>query len=162
MRHFLHSIILCLLCLFHVNETRAWILGQDGIKQHPRLLPLYGSSRLTSLPSRAEGPHLLSITPVAKESRAKTKSVDDSRWDVTFDRLVRYSEKHNDTRLQNTFNDGGSPHLGSWVQYQRRKIRNGSIKRVRFDRLKSLGFEWEKEKTQQNHDSWNTTFERLV
>jgi hypothetical protein len=90
------------------------------------------------------------------------------RWKNVFERLMVYKDQHGDCTVPMRYNDGGSPHLGSWVYFQRQSYKSGVLSQDRIDRLEQLGlvlkFEGGKKSNKQirNDGRWKNVFERLV
>ena len=69
----------------------------------------------------------------------------EAQWDEMFARLVRYKEGNDDCNVPKGWSE--DPSLGSWVNNQRQKYRNGKLSEERIRRLESIGFEWSLKKT---------------
>lgn len=71
-----------------------------------------------------------------------------SKWEIMFDRLVKYKEVNGDCLVRNRYNEDAK--LGSWVSTQRRqykavgtgKMNATTLPQHRIDRLESIGFVW--------------------
>ena len=64
-------------------------------------------------------------------------------WDLNFHRLLQYKKKYGHACV--CIHSCDIPGLGSWVSWIRRNIHNLSKERIK--QLKSVGFEWETEKS---------------
>ena len=95
---------------------------------------------------------------------------DDSQWNSAFQRLIKYKEKFGDANVPNHFNDGQIPHLGIWVNVQRREHRiylktNSfypcSLSPERIDKLNSVSFLWGDIQKLQYDQGWMYNFNKL-
>jgi hypothetical protein len=82
------------------------------------------------------------------------------KWCSTFDRLKAYREEYGKCNVPKTYNDGGSPHLGMWVNSQRVSYHKGSLSPDRIDQLESIGFMWKV--PLKDDDKWERVFQRLL
>ncbi|CAB9508185.1 helicase [Seminavis robusta] len=62
-------------------------------------------------------------------------------WNIKFQELVDFKEKHGHSRLPQSY-----PELGKWVSEQRDIFYQGRLCDERFERLKELGFTWDASK----------------
>lgn len=63
-------------------------------------------------------------------------------WEQKFQELKEYKDKFGNLRV--TRNTKGYIELGNWVAEQRRKMKNGKTTEEQFNKLNSLGFEWDR------------------
>ena len=78
------------------------------------------------------------------------------RWNSMFTALVEYKRTYGDCNVPKTWRD--NPQLAIWVTNQREKFEEQTIKPDFRQRLESVGFEWQPEKT----DPWEEMFAALV
>jgi hypothetical protein len=83
-----------------------------------------------------------------------------STWCSTFERLKAYREEYGKCNVPKTYNDGGSPHLGMWVNGQRVVYRKGLLSPDRIDQLESIGFMWKL--PLKDDEKWERVFQRLL
>jgi predicted metal-dependent RNase len=85
----------------------------------------------------------------------------DIKWNDMFNRLVQYKAEHGNCLVPQNYQADGR--LGRWVHYQRvefwmlKQRGSGKITQSRVDKLDSIGFEWDPQKSK-----WNSMFFRLV
>ncbi|OEU06263.1 hypothetical protein FRACYDRAFT_201645 [Fragilariopsis cylindrus CCMP1102] len=90
-----------------------------------------------------------------KRRRIDNKSLHDTNWEKTFQRLVAYKEIHNHTMVPSHYDE--DPPLGLWVSRQRYQYRNDELPSNRLDLLNSIDFAWNLyDKT------WRRMFKKLV
>mmetsp|Transcript_16334 Transcript_16334/g.22655 ORF Transcript_16334/g.22655 Transcript_16334/m.22655 type:complete len:234 (-) Transcript_16334:325-1026(-) len=63
------------------------------------------------------------------------------RWLNHYEKLKEFKRLHGHTNVTRFMK--GHEKLGSWMAYQRRKLRKGKLTRHQFDMLNSLGVEWD-------------------
>ncbi|KAG7358180.1 helicase domain protein [Nitzschia inconspicua] len=104
------------------------------------------------------------------------ESKHEKTWESTYQRLVKFRNKHGHTMVPQSFNDGDNqPHLGTWVgkQRYRYKSQNTSYSKKRAEKLNSIGFVWtldaeyrsqvSAEQRRLVHEkAWDRMYERLV
>jgi hypothetical protein len=85
----------------------------------------------------------------------------DIKWNEMFNRLDEYKAEHGNCLVPQNYKTDGR--LGRWVHYQRvefwmlKQKKSGKITQSRIDKLDSIGFEWDPQKSK-----WNRMFRRLV
>jgi hypothetical protein len=93
-------------------------------------------------------------------------SSSNSKWEIMFDRLEAFNEKHGHCLVPNRYT--GDPALGSWVSTQRRQYKilsSGSSESTpmtpdRAHRLEAIGFAWATRDPR--HVPWESRFNQLV
>ena len=78
-----------------------------------------------------------------------------SRWEEMFGRLATYKREHGDCNVPPAYN--ADPQLGVWVGTQRQRRKRDVLDESRWQRLGSLGFDWDPFAAQ-----WEEMFERLI
>ena len=89
-----------------------------------------------------------------------------SKWEDSFQRLLKYREEHGDTLVPNRY--PADPHLGSWVSTQRRQYKMMTAKGggttpmtpSRARRLEEIGFQWSTKDPR--HVTWEKRYEQLA
>eukprot|EP00985_Skeletonema_marinoi_P021764 scaffold13537_cov142-Skeletonema_marinoi.AAC.2 len=76
-------------------------------------------------------------------------------WNEMFQQIVEYKDKHGDTLVPAKYPD--NPQLGTWVNQQRRNIKNNKLTTERIDKLNEIGFVWDP-----FEDSWNEMLQQLI
>jgi Helicase associated domain len=82
---------------------------------------------------------------------------------------MEYWKVHGHANVPHNYNDDQTPHLGRWVQHQRRSHKNylrtkgkaGAITRERMQKLDNIGFQWEFGRRPQHDMAWMTMFHQL-
>eukprot|EP00536_Pseudo-nitzschia_multiseries_P017552 jgi/Psemu1/328579/estExt_fgenesh1_pg.C_16240001 len=82
------------------------------------------------------------------------KRVHDEKWEVMYQRLVDYKNKHNTTCVPKKYK--ADRKLAPWVAHQRQCCQ----KQDRVDRLNSIGFEWNPKEVYD--EKWEIMYQRLV
>jgi hypothetical protein len=82
-----------------------------------------------------------------------------TKWNEAFERLVHYKEEFGHTNVPPSYNNGGTPHLGRWVGYQRYSYRKKTLNMEKIQKLESLGLSWTGVIF---HDRWQSCFARLL
>ncbi|KAL7536840.1 LOW QUALITY PROTEIN: hypothetical protein ACHAXR_007432 [Thalassiosira sp. AJA248-18] len=81
-----------------------------------------------------------------------------TNWDKRFEELVEYKEKHGNLNIPNGYEP--NPTLVSWSKRQRKYQREGAMKSEKYERLKTLGFDFGGPK--QEKKPWETHYQALV
>ncbi|CAB9526237.1 helicase [Seminavis robusta] len=76
-------------------------------------------------------------------------------WDTQYDALVKYKERHGDTRVPR--DNPENKELGFWVGKQRQKKKNDVLRPDRKERLDGIGFVWDSRK-----HTWGDQYDALV
>jgi len=76
-------------------------------------------------------------------------------WDEMFQNLIAYKNQYNTVNVPRKYNQDRQ--LGTWVSSQRTAYKNGKLSEERTERLNSIGFDWEPDKSE-----WMETYKRLV
>jgi hypothetical protein len=97
----------------------------------------------------------------------KTVNKKGANWNQTFERLVAYKNEYGNCNVPQSYNDGGSPHLGRWVSQERQNYKKGHLSQDRIDQLESIGFVWRLEgedlsQLLRDDKTWESAFQRLV
>jgi hypothetical protein len=90
-----------------------------------------------------------------KRRRIDNKSLHDTNWEKTFQRLVAYKATHKNTMVPQEYKEDSK--LGRWVKTQRQLFENNKLLEERLDKLDSINFVWKVDDTK-----WQKTFQRLV
>eukprot|EP00536_Pseudo-nitzschia_multiseries_P018078 jgi/Psemu1/293328/fgenesh1_pg.2133_\ len=119
-----------------------------GYKADPKLgLWVYTQRSRCKLKERVDQLNKIGFVWDGKEERRR-------RWEVMYQRLVAYKNKHGTTMVPYGYK--ADPKLGNWVQTQRDEC----TLKERVDRLNKIGFDWNfKEESSKN---WEIMFWRLV
>jgi hypothetical protein len=94
---------------------------------------------------------------------------DEETWLRALERFKAYQECYGRRNVPRNFTDGEEPHLGAWVETQRKEFQqkqrsNGTatiLTQEREDLLTSAGFIWELRRQPRYDSEWMTQFERL-
>jgi len=79
-----------------------------------------------------------SDSALSSKSRSTPRSKAVERWDKLFGLLVEYHDREGNTRVPYLHAERGEK-LGTWLHYQRTRIRNGSLPPDRLELLQKLG-----------------------
>ena len=96
-----------------------------------------------------------------KKNGIPQMSKHDLKWNEMFNRLIQYKAQHHNCLVPQNYE--ADSRLGRWVHYQRvefwlyQQQGSGKITQARIDKLESLGFEWDPQRSQ-----WNSMFRRLI
>ena len=69
----------------------------------------------------------------------------ESAWEKMFGMLIDYKKRFGNCNVPQGWSE--DPKLGRWVSTQRKLYKNGKLSPERIQRLKSVGFEWTRQKT---------------
>ncbi|CAB9511620.1 helicase [Seminavis robusta] len=81
--------------------------------------------------------------------------VQENFWDAQYDAIVEYKEAHGDTIVPTDYPENRK--LGSWVDTQRQKQKNGVLRPDRKERLDGIGFVWDA-----LEHTWEAQYDALV
>ena len=64
------------------------------------------------------------------------------RWKSAYQRLAKYREEFGNINVRKSYNDGKRPHLGKWLQTQRREYRKGRLAQAKINKLEDQIHFW--------------------
>ena len=93
----------------------------------------------------------------------------DTQWQLKFEFLREYQQKHGHCRVPNDFVSESGFALGQWVEYNKKRYhalkagKKGGLAQDRIDAMNAIGFEWGggKETKEATEAKWNSMFELL-
>jgi superfamily II DNA or RNA helicase len=99
------------------------------------------------------------LTPIQIEELNKLNflwNVPEERWEEGFSKLLAFRKREGHVLVTIGHEEDGFQ-LANWVFNQRSIFRNGKMPADRVNRLKEIGFVWDK-----NDDAWNTGYQNLL
>ena len=84
----------------------------------------------------------------------------ETHWEAMRQELIAYKLQHGDCSVPAKYAD--NPSLGTWVDTQRQRYRDGRLDQYRYERLQEIGFTWENVKVLQRAAQWEEMLPELI